>query len=90
MNSRCKNLLWRSHPGRVQSDSTGATPLARQCWDELSDQSFPEDDIARLVFRPLYEAVQKWATEAVDPSRISPVPRSEEFLTPKELQTQGL
>ena len=28
MNSRNRNLLWQSHPGRVQSDSTGATPLA--------------------------------------------------------------
>ena len=26
VNSRCKNLLWPSHPGSVQSDSTGATP----------------------------------------------------------------
>ena len=26
-NSRNQNLLWQSHPGRFQSESTGATPL---------------------------------------------------------------
>ena len=40
-----------------------AVELARQCWDELADQDFPEEDIAPLVFRPWYEAVLKWATD---------------------------
>ena len=57
-----------------------AVELARQCWDELADQGFPEEDIAPLVFRPWYEAVLKWATGPVEPTRISVAPRPEEFV----------
>ena len=57
-----------------------AVELARQCWDELADQGFPEEDIAPLVFRPWYEAVLKWATGPVEPTKISAAPRPEEFV----------
>ncbi len=57
-----------------------AVELARQCWDELADQGFPEDDIAPLVFRPWYEAVLKWAIGPVEPKKISAAPRPEEFV----------
>jgi hypothetical protein len=57
-----------------------AVELARQCWDELVDHGFPEEDIAPLVFRPWYEAVLKWATGPVEPRKISAAPRPEEFV----------
>jgi len=63
-----------------------AVELARQCWDELADQGFPEEDIAPLVFRPWYEAVLKWATGPVEPTKISAAPRPEEFV-PSQIAT---
>lgn len=57
-----------------------AVELSRQCWDELADRGFPEENIAPLVFRPWYEAVLKWATGSVEPKKISAAPRPEEFV----------
>ena len=57
-----------------------AVEIARQFWDDLVDQGFPEDDIASLVFRPWYEQVLKWATGLVEPNRIKTAPRPEEFV----------
>ena len=57
-----------------------AVELARQCWDELTDQGFPVDDIVALVLWPWYEAVLKWATGPVEPTKISAAPMPEEFV----------
>lgn len=57
-----------------------AVELARQCWDELADQGFPEEDIAPLAFRPWYEAVLKWAIAPMEPNRMCQTPRPEEFV----------
>ena len=57
-----------------------AVELARQCWDELADQGFPEEDIAPLVFRPWYEAVLAWAMAPIEPNRMCRTPRPEEFV----------
>ena len=53
MNARYKNLLWQSHLGRFQSESTGATPRP------IVFTHSPDDAFAPEFGRHLYAAIRE-------------------------------
>lgn len=57
-----------------------AVEIARQCWEAMEDEGYPEDHIAPLVLGPWIAEVRAWANELIEPHRMIPPPRPEECL----------
>ena len=62
MNARYKNLLWQSHPGRFQSESTGATPLVTKLWlgHAYPRSSASSSDVGLPPSKSGLDSVGKW------------------------------
>ncbi len=57
-----------------------AVEIARQCWEALEDEGYPEEQLAPLVLGPWIAQVRVWANEPIEPNRMIPPPRPEECI----------
>ncbi|RLS52883.1 MAG: hypothetical protein DWH91_15565 [Planctomycetota bacterium] len=57
-----------------------AVEIARQCWEAMEDEGYPEEHLAQLVLGPWIAEVRVWANELIDPNRMIPPPRPEECI----------
>jgi putative DNA primase/helicase len=58
-----------------------ALEMAKQLWWELGDAGLGDQQIRDSIMKPWLNAVVVWAGRVIDPRRVDPPPRPEDFLT---------